>query len=258
MSSDITVVVPVSPLRSHPDTAVLDETLDSIRHHLPSSEILLTFDGVRPEHEDRRHAYELFMQKILWRADHHYGNIAPFIFDQHQHQTGMLRAVLDEIRTPLLMYVEQDTPLVTDEPIDFDAIAAFVLGGSSNLIRLHHEAVIPAEHEHMLHGNVRHIVSNDAGSTEAEFIRTSQWSQRPHVASTAFYRRVMTDYFSPEARAFIEERMHGVVDNAYRRDGIHGWEQYRLHIYSPGPNLKRSYHIDGRQGDPRYDEQQVF
>jgi hypothetical protein len=254
----MTVVVPVSPIVSHPDTSILEETLDSVRHHLPDVEILLTFDGVRPEHEHRRGDYEKFIRRVLWRADHHYGNIAPFVFDEHRHQSGMLRAVLDEVETPLLTYVEQDTPLVADEPIDFDSIGAFVLGGGSNLVRLHHEAVIPREHEHMMHGHIRHIVSNDAGSAETEFILTSQWSQRPHVASTAFYRRIMADYFTPDARAFIEERMHGVVDNAFRRDGIHGWEQYRLHIYNPGANLKRSYHVDGRQGEPRYDEQQVF
>lgn len=256
---DLTVVIPVSPIVSHPDTAVLEETLNSVRHHLPDVEILLTLDGVRPEHEHRRDAYEEFIRRALWRADHHYGNIAPFIFDEHQHQSGMLRGVLDEVTTPLLMYVEQDTPLVTDEPIDFSAIARFVLGDGSNLVRLHHEAVVPAEHEHMMHGTLRHtVVAEDGTETAAEFIRTSQWSQRPHIALKAFYRRIMTDHFTPASHAFIEERMHGVVDNAYRRDGIHGWEQYRLHIYNPGPNLKRSYHIDGRQGEPRYDEQQVF
>lgn len=242
----MTVVVPVSPIVSHPDTSILEETLRSVRHHLPDVEILLTFDGVRPEHEHRRGDYEEFIRRVLWRADHHYGNIAPFVFDEHRHQSGMLQAVLDEIETPLLMYVEQDTPLVTDEPIDFDKIAGFILAGHSNLARLHHEAVIPTEHTHMVHGD-------DQG-----FIRTSQWSQRPHVASTAFYRRIMADYFTPDSRAFIEERMHGVVDNAFCRDGIHGWEQYRLHIYNPGSNLKRSYHVDGRRGEPRYDEQQVF
>ncbi len=256
---DLTVVVPVSPIVSHPDTTVLDETLKSVRHHLPDAEIALTFDGVRAEQEHRRGDYEEFIRRALWRADHYYGRIWPLIFDTHQHQSGMLRDVLDKIETPLLMYVEQDTPLVTDEPIDFDAIAAYILAGSSNLVRLHHEAVIPPDHQHMMHGNIRHVVyTDDHRNSETEFILTSQWSQRPHIASTAFYRRIMADHFTPTARAFIEEKMHGVIDNAYRRDGIHGWEQYRLHIYNPGPNLKRSYHIDGRQGEPRYDEQQVF
>lgn len=243
---DLTVVVPVSPIPSHPDTKVLDETLDSIRHHLPDAEIVLTFDGVRAEQEHRRGDYERFIQAALWRADHAYGNVWPLIFEDHQHQTGMMRAVLDKLDTSLLMYVEQDAPLVTDEPIDFELITQFILDGHSNLVRLHHEGRIPAEHEHMVHGD-------DGG-----FIRTSQWSQRPHVASVAFYRRIMAAHFSPGARSFIEDRMHGVVDEAYRVDGLPGWRQYALHIYNPGQNLCRSYHTDGRAGEAKYDGTQVF
>ncbi|WP_454199573.1 hypothetical protein [Nocardia sp. Marseille-Q1738] len=217
-----------------------------MRHHLPDAEIILTFDGVRAEQEFRRADYERFIQSALWRADHHYGNILPLICDEHMHQTGMMRRALEHIDTPLLMYVEQDTPLVTDEPIDLDLIAKFVLSGESNCVRLHHEGRIPAEHEHMMHGD-------DGG-----FIRTSQWSQRPHVASVAFYRRIMDCHFSAEARSFIEDRMHGVVDEAYRCGGMLGWAQYRVHIYNPGPNLKRSYHTDGRAGEPKWDGSQVF
>lgn len=234
----------MSPIASHPDTAILGETLDSIRHHLPDVEIILTFDGVRSEQHHRRADYEEFIRMALWLADHDYGHIWPFIFERHLHQSGMMRAVLDKIETPLLAYIEQDTPLVTDASIDFDAIADFIRSGRSNLVRLHHESVLPPEHEPMVHGH------------EDGYLRTSQWSQRPHVASRAFYRRIMASHFSPEARSFIEDPMHGVVDEAYRRDGMDGWNQYRLHIYDPGGSLKRSYHTDGRAGEPKYG--QVF
>lgn len=222
----------------------MDETLDSVRHHLPDSEVILTFDGVRPEQAHRRGDYEEFIRRALWRADHHYGNVWPLIFDRHQHQSGMMRAVLDKLDTSLLMYVEQDTPLVTDAPIDFGTIAAFIQSGRSNLVRFHHESVLPAEHGHMIHGR------------EDGFLRTSQWSQRPHVSTRAFYRRIMAAHFSSGARSFIEDPMHGVVDEAYRRDGMDGWQQFRLHIYDPGGSLKRSYHTDGRAGEAKYG--QVF
>ena len=242
----ITVVVPVSPIPSHPSTAILDETLDSVRHHLPGSEIILTFDGVRPEQQHRRTDYERHIQTALWRADKIYKHTLPLIFEDHLHQTGMMREALEHIQTPLLMYVEQDAPLVTDEPIDWDAIIEFVASGASNSVRLHHEAVIPAAHEHMMHGN-------DNG-----FIRTSQWSQRPHIASVAFYRRIMANCFTQDACSFIEDKMHSIVHEAYRTGGMLGWVQYRTHIYNPGVNLKRSYHTDGRAGAPKFDGTQVF
>lgn len=251
----ITAVVPVSPIASHPDTAILDETLDSIRHHHPDAEIILTFDGVRAEQQDRYDAYEEFIRRTLWRCDKHYGGVVPFIFEEHRHQSGMLRAVLDEIRTPLLMYVEQDTPLVVDEPIAWGDIAALISNGSSNVVRLHHEGRIPDEHHHMIHGEEFSIFPFPKWNCT----RTSQWSQRPHVANTAYYRRILDSHFTENSRCFIEDRMHGVVDNAYRRDGMAGWQQHRLHIYTPeGGNIKRSYHLDGRAGGPKWDSEQVW
>jgi hypothetical protein len=250
----ITVVIPVSPIKSHPDTAILDETLDSVRYHHPTAEIILTFDGIREEQSRRWHDYEEFIRRALWRADHHYGGVCPFIYEEHRHQSGMMRAILDEIRTPLLMYVEQDTPLVTDEPIAWDDIIDMIESGDSNVVRLHHEGVIPDPHQHMMHG------TEDAETSRfTAFTRTSQWSQRPHVASVAYYRRIMDSHFTENAKCFIEDVMHGVVDNAYRLDGMNGWRQHRLHIYTPdGGNIKRSYTTDGRAGEPKYDDTQVF
>lgn len=259
---NITVVVPVSPILSHPDTTIIDETIQSIRFHHPDAEILITFDGVRPEQKHRTDDYEEHIQRVLWKADHNplWRPVCPFIFEEHRHQSGMLKAVIDEIRTPLMLYVEADCPLVTDEPIDWYAICDLIKSGESNLVRLHHEAHVLSEHYHMVHG----FLGIDPGEyigdrPHAPYMRTSQWSQRPHIASTAYYRRILEAHFSPDSRCFIEDRMHGVVDNAYRRDGIQGWNQHRLHIYHPdGGNIKRSYTTDGRAGEPKYDATQVW
>lgn len=243
----ITVVVPVSVIKSHPDTTILEQTLDSIRTCLPDAEIFLTFDGVRKEQRARQADYDEFIRRALWLADHKYGNILPFLFPRHQHQSGMMRRVINEIDTPLLMYVEQDTPLVTDEPIDWETIQWFINSGRSNLVRLYHEGVVPEAHRHMMHAH------------EDGFLRTSQWSQRPHVASLAYYRRILDAHFSPEAKCFLEDKMHSVLDESYRVDGMAGWNQHRVHIYDPGNgNMKRSYHTDGRAGEAKFDDTQVF
>lgn len=236
----ITAIVPVSPIPSHPDTAVLTETLDSIRYWLPDAEIILCFDGVPPQLEHRRQDYEQHIQQALWLADHHYGNILPIVFDEHQHQTGMLPAALERVETPLLMYVEHDCPLVTDEHIEFDLITKHILDGHSNCVRLHHEALILEPHKHMCHGD------------EGQFVRTSQWSQRPHIASLAYYSRLL-DHHLAGKHMFIEDVLHGVVANAYLEFDMPGWDQHKLHIYNPGTNMKRSYTTDGRAGDPKCD-----
>lgn len=243
-----TVVVPVSPIASHPSTEILEQTLDSVRFHLPGAEIIVSFDGVRAEQESRRADYEEFQRRALWLLDHKYGSCLPLRFEDHRHQSGMMREALNHIDTPLLMYVESDCPLVTDELIAWPAVTEFVLSGESNLVRFHHEARIPGEHQHMVHGT----------QLAGLMTRTSQWSQRPHVASTAYYRRILDSHFSPDARCFIEDRMHSVCDEAYRHDGLAGWMQHRLHLYTPEGNIKRSWTTDGRAGEAKFDDSQIW
>ena len=241
-----TVVIPVSPIKSHPDTSVLDETIKSIRAHT-DAQIIICFDGVRKEQSDRKKDYQLFINRILSSG---YENICPIIFDKHEHQSGMMREVfnMDLIKTPLVLYVEQDTPLTPDMAIDWASCEELLLSGESSLVRFHFESRIPEEHKHMM-----------IGDSESGFQKTVQWSQRPHLATTAFYRRIMFEYFSEKSRCFIEDHMHGVVHNAYIMDNDLGWQQFRIHIYHPNDgNIKRSYHTDGRAGEEKYDNTQIF
>lgn len=248
MPSDTTVIVTTSPIPSHPETTILEETIASVRHHLPGAEIILTFDGIRPEHAGFRDEYIEYTRRALWRADHQWGNVMPIVHNTHRHQVGITRAALDQVRTPLLLFVEHDTPLVTDEEIDWHTTRHLVMEGIYDLVRFHHEAAIPEPHMHMM------LPPMFGG-----FTRTCQWSQRPHLASTAFYHRILSSHFSPTAKSFIEDMMHGVCHDAYERFGLLGWDQYRLAIYHPeGGNIKRSYHTDGRAGGPKFDDTQEF
>lgn len=238
----ITVVIPVSPIKSHPSTKILDETIASIRHHMPKVKIIVSFDGVREEQGDLAMAYGEHIRAVMYK----HRDIYPVIFGEHRHQSGMLKVLLEQhITTPYIMYVEQDTPLEKD-PIAWGDILDLLESGESNLVRFHHESSIPPDHEHMMLG------------LSGDFMRTVQWSQRPHVATTAFYRQVMS-LFSPDTKSFIEDFIHGVVWNAYLRDGKHAYNQWRLHIYHPDTgNIRRSYHTDGRQGAEKYDDTQTF
>lgn len=247
-NNDITVIVPASPIKSHPDTSIIDETIQSIRRWLPNAEIILTFDGVREEHESRREDYEEFIRRILWKCNRKYKNVTSLIFKEHTHQVGMAREALKLVNTDLIMYAEQDTPLVIDEDIDFKKCIDFIRSGEANLVRFHFEGVIPKEHEHMMIADV-----------EDGFLRTSQWSQRPHLASKAYYERILKDNFTKNARCFIEDKMHGVVDQAFITGGLQGWYQHRIWIYYPDEkNIKRSYHTDGRAGEAKLDNTQIW
>lgn len=243
---EVTIIIPTSPVKSNPDTSIIEETINSVRYHFPNSEIILTFDGVRKEQKKMKADYEEFIRRVLWKARS--WNVKPYIFDEHMHQSGMARSVIDEIETPMILYVESDTPLVTDEPIGWSFLKETILKGHSNLMRLHFEGVIPKDHEEMM-------IDEPLGGV----LKTIQWSQRPHLASTAYYRRILGEHFSEKSRVYIEDKMHSVIIEAFKKDGMQGWQQHRLHIYYPDPkNIKRSYHLDQREGDSKFEDKFVW
>jgi hypothetical protein len=59
--------------------------------------------------------------------------------------------------------------------------------------------------------------------------------------SAAYYRRILAEHFPPESRGFVEDHLYGVVENAT-------WDEHRVAIYHPEGDIKRSGHLDGRNG----------
>ena len=233
-----TVVMPVSPIKSHPATDILDETINSVRYHLPDNEIILQIDGIRDEQIDWLDNYNEFKDRILWKCLHQWNNVLPIIFDEHSHQSTMMKKTFEYINTPLLLYVESDAPLVINKKIPVDKIENFILSGDANTVRLHHENVIPVEHSHLMIGEIKN------------FTKTIQWSQRPHFSSVIYYKDiVMADI--PD-KSFIEDYFHSQVQSDYYEYKQTGWYKHRLWIYTPEGGIKRSYHTDGRAGEKKF------
>lgn len=243
----ITVIMPTSPIPSHPSTKVIGETLDSIQDRLGDVPIVVAFDGIRDEQESRRADYHEYTSRFLRETNLFRAHVVPVVMDRHGHQANAARVALTYVRTPLVLFVEHDTPLVGAIP--FDELAAVVLAGEANLIRLHHEASVLEPHRHlMLDHEPRDVMG-------VPLLGTIQWSQRPHLASTAFYRSLIRRYFGHRSRTMIEDVMHGVVQTAAREGG---WGMFRLFMYAPEGDIKRSTHLDGRGDDPKFDDRFVI
>lgn len=239
---DITIVVATSVLPSHPSTKIIDETIKSIKYHLPDNDIIMQIDGLRNEQMDRKIDYDKYKTDILWKClhDDSYKNVLPVVFDEFNHQSGMMRATIDKIKTPLLLYIEGDCPLVTDLPIDWLKCIDFIDCGKANTIRYHFEGVIPKEHESLMMG------------TDDGFMKTVQWSQRPHLSTVLYYKDLVLP--NTKKQLFIEDTFHGIVMNDWNDNGKLGWYKHRLWIYYPdgGNNIKRSYTTDGRAGGLKF------
>jgi len=229
--NDVTIIIPTSVLPTHPDTSIIDETIYSIRSHFPNNEIILQMDGLREERLGRKDAYDEYKNRVLWKCMHEWKNVLPIIFDKYSHQTTMMKKTIDIINTAAMLYVEGDAPITPDFEIDWQKCLDMLEYKKANTIRFHFETVIPDEHNYLMLG------------LEDGFMKTTQWSQRPHLSTVKYYRDIVLPF--SEENTFIEDRFHGKVQDD-------GWNIHKLWIYHPEGSIKRSYHLDGRQGTQKF------
>lgn len=250
---EITVLIPTSPTDGGPERAIeiLATTIDSVRAQLPDAEVIVMCDGVRAEQEHLRDEYEAFLVMVTWSCLHRWQRVWPLVFDHHAHQANTTRVALEHVRTPLVLFVEHDTPLCGEIP--WPALAELVRSGEANLVRLHHEAHVLEPHRHLMVDDPYVWTARSTSSRSVPIWRTVQWSQRPHLVATGYYRSMIGQYFGTESRTMIEDVMHGVVQAAWRMHGRAGWEQHRLVMYAPDGDMKRSLHLDGRGDAPKFD-----
>lgn len=244
---EITVVIVTSPTPSNPRTDAIETVIASVRWQLPYAEIIIAADGVRPEQDDRRADYEQYLRNLIWWAQS-VDNVAVMRCESFGHQALTARAALAEVVTPLVLFLEHDTPL-QGPAIDWAACADVLHDGTANSIRFLHESHVLEVHKHFL-------VDGPEEHEGVHLRGTAQWSQRPHLARTLWYRELLSTYFGKRSRTMIEDVMHGVVDYWWRTYGVDGWEQWRLFIYyEPDDNgsIQRSGHLDSRGDDAKYD-----
>ena len=236
--NDITVLMPTSPVPSNPSTEIIENTIASVRYHLPEAPILILMDGMRQEQwerSDTRRNYREFKDNLILAMSKD-ERVYFTEFSKHTHQAEMTRYILGGVGAPLVLFVEHDTPLVR-QPIDWDGIGRTILSGWVNYVRFHHIDHWEPLHEYLMRGKI-----DPCG---VPLIKTVQWSQRPHVASTAFYRELMKQ-FRPGCRTMIEDFIYDYVAEG-------PWEKYKLAIYAPMEGgIQRSLHTDARGSDPKF------
>lgn len=238
----ITVLVTTSPIPSHPSTDMIAETIESVRLHFPRAEIIVAADGVRPEQEAFRDDYEEYQRRLIWDAQHRWNNVAVMRSEDFAHQANLTRAALELVDTDAVLFMEHDTPLLARD-VDWTGIIDAVVQHRADMVRLSITEVIPEAWDHLMVGTPEPMVEGGPLG-----LRSVQWSQRPHVARTAYYRGVMAAHFPLSCSTLIEPRMHGIAQRQ-------GWEHNRIWLYHPSDDpvgIMRSGHTDGRAGEPDF------
>lgn len=240
----VTVLITTSPSPFHPDTSVIRETIESIRNYeeLSEAEIIILCDGIHPTLKHREEAYYQYIRELNRLCNFEWRNVVTFVFGEHRHQSLMIKEALNLVRTPYILFVEHDAPLVG--PIDWSSIYGALQSGEVNLIRFHHESEVLEAHSHLM------LDRDPVNICNVPLLRTIQWSQRPHIARTDFYRSILDQYFGPGDTTMIEEVMHSVVITNWRLHSWEGWHRFKTWMYAPPGNIKRSTHLDARGQDP--------
>jgi hypothetical protein len=239
-SGDVTVLIPTSPIPSNPNTRIIEDTIASVRFHLPDADIIIMFDGVRDQQAGREDAYRQYVDLMLYKCAFEYTNVYPLVSLDHQHQANMTRRALSYVTTPLVLFVEHDTPLVTDHDFMWDDTLDMMKNGGLDQLRFHYEGRIHPEHEHLMLDSEPVLIDG------VPVRRTIQWSQRPHLAGADYYRRILEEHFPDTGRTMIEDRMHSVCQ-------VEPWESNRLGVFHPEGTIVRSMHTDGRGADSKFE-----
>ena len=241
MNNQLTVLIPTSPIPSHPGTAILDETISNVRKYTDAA-ILILVDGVHESMKSRREDYWQYVRYLdekIFEGD--YGDCSLMIFKEHSHQSQMTKEALKVISTPLIMFCEHDTSPIGDIP--FQEICNLVENQQwFNYVRFNIFEKIPIEHDYLM------ITKEPIVVDGIPLIQTIQFSARPHIAKTNWYRNIIADYFEPGEKMMIEDRMHSVVQSKFN---LLGNDIFGMSIYAPPGNQLRSYHADGRGGDEK-------
>lgn len=253
LKDKVTVLIPTSPAPKTRNTKMISETIELTRQWFPESEIILMIDGIREEQKEQyQEAYTEYVRELLWKCNFEWHNVLPLVFETHHHQVAMTRKALELVKTPLILFNEHDCPLTPDNYIDMEGIVRVLMSGEFNVIRFHHEAMI-------LDGAKQFMFDHESKKYDGvPLVRTYEWSQRPHLASTAWYKRMSDQYFSENARTMYEDVLHGRITSECANQNLMAWYNWRVGIYHPDGHIKRSSNFDGREGDEKYAEKYIF
>lgn len=242
---EITVVITTSPIPSHPSTAIIDAAYGSIRHHLPSSQILILMDGVREEQNHLRAQYEEYKKNLFCK---NYANVHMIEFPNFKHQAGMMREVLREniIKTPLVFWVEHDFPL-NYTFIKWEEVVKTLLSGEIHCLRFCHDSDAryfdrPHQQEQFknLTGHEMSLYINQFG---LRLLPVINMDTLPHIATIDFYRFIIGLF--QEAKIHIDcPQMNSVLELSY--------PTWKVALYAPEGNMKRFEGFGARGSEPKY------
>ena len=230
----LTVVVQTSFVPAHPDTALLQRSLASLKLLGGRMSFLFLFDGLRGPAEDERR-YQWY--KRLVRAQF---SGECFEAGEWVGSGGCLRRALDRVTTQHLLYWEHDWEL--NRPIDTPGVLRTLRENPAvRSIRLNQRVTLQAP------GDLELL--QRPSEAAVPLVATPCWSANPHFARTETYRSLILPRCvdgQPLEVPLYEESLR-----AYREHGLHRQHQdWGNCIYGSIGDAAVVSHLDGRRFVP--------
>lgn len=241
----VTALVTASPSARHPSTEIIEATVAGIRWHLPEAKIVIACDGIRAEQEHLRQNYVAFVLRLADLCRWQWTNVKLAVFAEFLHQAHVVASCMNYIKTPLVLFTEWDMELL---PIEFpwEESESMIAAGHVNVIRFGLGDERREEWRQFMLGPIRFANAENLESLQifvSQFQKTVQWSQRTHLASVGYYRKMLAEHVKPADRCYLEDRFYGQCDD---------WVTHRLSIYMPEGDIARVRHLDGRGAEPKH------
>ncbi len=241
---ELTVVVPTSPIPSHPSSGMLRRALRSLVVHagLNGCRLLMVCDGAPPNSGSVADYDEYKRRLRKLAADDQLGFSTKVIaLEDCAGLGGVVRTALNHVTTPYLLMWEHDWRLI--RPVAVGAmLGLFNTDSGVHYVRLNKRATHEAGWDSVL--------KPDDRCRQLPLTRTGCWSANPHIARTEHYRRFVVPQLRPEPNGGSMGFEHPVFhayqaaihelgfDRAQRR-----WGVFILGLLGEPPYVT---HMDGR------------
>ncbi len=227
---ELTVVVQTSFVPAHPDTAMLERSLASLKLLGERPRFLFLFDGLRgPSEDQRRYRWYRRLVRAQFPGDY-------FEAGEWVNSGGCLRRALDRVTTPYLLYWEHDWEL--NRPIDTQGVMrALREHPGARSIRLNQRVTLEAP------GDLELL--QRPSEAPVPLVATPCWSANPHFARTETYRSLVLR--SCEDGRPLEVPLYEAALRAYRERGLPAQHaDWGNCIYGSLGDAAVVSHLDGR------------
>ena len=255
MEQLLTIVITTSPIPTHPNTNIIESTIDSLMNikEIKNCKIIITFDGCNDERFNVRYEqYKININELI-KNKYEFRNVICVYADEYVHQTNTIRNSMKYINTPFMFVIEHDWLIFGD--IKFREIIS-VMNMYKKIIKCVRLNYLSG----YMYSNKLYppfVVPEPIDFNGVKLIYTDKWSCHPHISHKDSYEFYF-HFISDKTRCYMEEILYGMEYTRIQINHLNFYE-FGTWIYGePSDNMLHIRHIDGRNSESMKKVDSIF